>query len=213
MESVKLKLTYLCKHLGKHLGRHLGLLAVLVLLTCAACEEPLRLPYIEPTLHNWSENYHGVAGLKLHVFNTGSIQVPSRVVYRSGSLPQRQALDILVFGIEHPKHGLILVGTGFNRAIAQDAEHYLGGFRSAIGVPHMEPEQDILSQLKAAQLSPDNVGFVIMPDLRLDHTGEVESFPHATVVVAALNILLQSAVVILGCTCKTNSIRWGNGNS
>ena len=186
MESAKIQLIYRYRHIRRHiLCRHIRLLAVLVLLTCAACEEPLRLPYIEPVLHNWSENYHGVAGLKLHVFNTGSIQVPSRVVYHSGSLPQRQVLDILVFGIEHPKHGLILVGTGFNRVIAQDAEHYLGGFRSAIGVPHMEPEQDILSQLKAAQLSPDNVGFVIMPDLRLDHTGELESFPHATVVVAS----------------------------
>ena len=177
MESVKLKLTYLRKHLG--------LFAVLVLLTCAACEKPLRLPYIEPALHNWPENYRGVSGLKLHVFNTGSIQVPSRVVYESGSLPQRQALDILVFGIEHPQHGLTLVGTGLNRGIADDAEHYLGGFRSVIGAAHMEPGQDILSQLKAAQLFPDKVGFVILPDLRLDHTGEVESFPHATVVVTS----------------------------
>ena len=182
MESEKFRLTYLYKRLG----RHLGLLAVQVLLlTCAACEERLRLPYIEPALHNWPENYHGVAGLKLHVFNTGSIQVPSRVVYESGSLAQRQALDILVFGIEHPKHGLILIGTGLNRAIVQDAEHYLGGFRSAIGAAHMEPEQDILSQLKTAQLSSDKVSFVVLPDLRLDHAGELESFSHATVVVTS----------------------------
>ena len=173
-----------------HWFTRLGLLVVLVLLTCAGCEEPLRLPYIEPALHNWPENYHGVAGLKLHIFNTGSIQVPSRVVYHSGSLQQRQALDILVFGIEHPKHGLILVGTGLNRAIAQDAEHYLGGFRSAIGAAHMEPEQDILSQLKTAQLSSDKVSFVVLPDLRLDHAGELESFSHATVVVTSRSIVL-----------------------
>ena len=53
MESEKFKPTYLYKRLG----RHLGLLAVLVLLTCVACEEPLRLPYIEPALHNWPEEY------------------------------------------------------------------------------------------------------------------------------------------------------------
>ena len=181
MESAKFKLIYQCGYIG----RHIGLLAVLGLLTCAACEEPLRLPYIEPALHNWTEKYRGVSGLKLHVFNTGSIQVPSRVVYESGSLPQRQTLDILVFGIEHPQHGLILVGTGLNRVIAQDAEHYLGGFRSALGAAHMEPEQDIVSQLEAAQFSPDKVGFVVLPDLRLDHTGELESFPHATVVVTS----------------------------
>ena len=47
----------------------------------------------------------------------------------------------------------------------------------------MQPSQDILSQLKTAQLSVEAVKFIIMPDLRLDHSGELESMPQAAVVV------------------------------
>ncbi len=160
------------------------LFVVCVLILGAACEEPLRLPYIEPVLHNWpAEQYQGVRGTKLHVFHTGSITVSSRIVYRDGSLPQQHTLDILVFGIEHPKQGLVLVGTGLNRGLAEDAPRYLGPVRSVFGQADMQPGQDILSQLKTTQLSAERVKFVVLPDLRLDHTGELESLSQAAAVV------------------------------
>ena len=154
-----------------------------VLILGVACEEPLRLPYIEPILHNWPEQYRGLRGTKLHVFQTGSIAVSSRIVYRDGSLPQQHTLDILVFGIEHPEQGLVLVGTGLNRGLADDAPRYLGPVRSIFGQADMQPGQDILSQLKSAKLSVEKVKFVILPDLRLDHSGELESLSQAAAVV------------------------------
>ena len=139
------------------------LLIACVLILGVACEEPLRLPYIEPILQNWPEQYRGVSGTKLHVFDTGSIAVSSRIVYQDGSLPQQHTLNILVFGIEHPKQGLILVGTGLNRGLAEDAPRYLGPVRSIFGQADMRPGQDILSQFKTAQLSAERVKFVILP--------------------------------------------------
>ena len=159
------------------------LLAACVLVLSVACEEPLRLPYIEPVLHNWPEQYQGVSGIKLHVFHTGSIALSSRVVYQDGSLPQQHTLDILVFGIEHPKQGLVLVGTGLNQGLAEDAPRYLGPIRSIFGQADMQPGQDILSQLRTARLSAEAVKFVILPDLRLDHTGELASLSQAAAVV------------------------------
>ena len=159
------------------------LLVACVLILGVACEEPLRLPYLEPVLHNWPEQYRGVRGTKLHVFHTGSITVSSRIVYRDGSLPQQHPLDILVFGIEHPKQGLVLVGTGLNRGLAEDAPRYLGPVRSVFGQADVQPGQDILSQLKTAQLSAERVKVVILPDLRLDHTGELEGLSQAAAVV------------------------------
>ena len=47
----------------------------------------------------------------------------------------------------------------------------------------MQPGQDILSQLKTTQLSAERVKFVVLPDLRLDHTGELESLSQAAAVV------------------------------
>src|SRR5712692_1451176 len=151
----------------------------------SACDKPLRLPYIAPELHNWPKSYKGVAGLKLRVFNTGTLVVPRKLVYRDGSLLGTASLDILVFVIEHPRHGLILVGTGLNRKIADNPERYMATFRTSAGTPMMEKGQDILSQLKRAKLPGEKVRHIILPDLRLDHTGELESFPLAQPIVAS----------------------------
>ncbi|MBI3302552.1 MAG: MBL fold metallo-hydrolase [Deltaproteobacteria bacterium] len=151
----------------------------------SACDKPLRLPYITPELHHWPKPYKGVTGLRLHVFNTGTIAVPGKLVYREDRLLGTHSLDILVFAIEHPRQGLILVGTGLNRQIAGHPDRYLGAFRTSLGSPTMAKGQDILSQLKNTKLPNEKVRHVILPDLRLDHTGELESFPFAQVIVAS----------------------------
>jgi len=157
----------------------------LLLVLVSACEKPLRLPYVTPELHNWPKPYKGMTGLRLHIFNTGTLAVPNKLVYRDGSLLDTVSLDILVFVIEHPRYGLILVGTGLNRKIADGAERYLGAFRTSLGAPRMEKGQDILSQFKRAKLPGEKVRYIILPDLRLDHTGELESFPVAQPIVAS----------------------------
>jgi len=155
------------------------------LLVLAACEKPLRLPYILPELHNWPKPYKGVAGMRLHIFTTGKIEFPAKGVYRDSSVRGKRALDILVFAIEHPRHGVILFGTGLNHAIASDSAPYLKGWLATLGKPTMAKEQEITAQLQKAKLAPEKVRHVILPDLRFDHTGEVESFATAQVIVSA----------------------------
>lgn len=158
---------------------------ILFLLLLAACEKPLRLPYITPELHHWPTPYHGVPGLRLHVFSTGKIELPAKVVYRDGSVLGKQTLDILVFVLDHPRQGLVLFGTGLNHEIANDAERHVGSLLTTVGKPTMTKGQDILSQLQTAKMPIEKVHHLILPDLRFDHTGEVESFSTAQVIVAS----------------------------
>lgn len=158
---------------------------LLLSLLCSACEKPLRLPYVTPELENWPTPYEGIAGLKLHVFKTGEVTALKKLAYRGSSLLDTLNLDILVFAIEHPRHGVVLVGTGLSRAVAHEAESYLGGFRTAIGSLTMAEGQEIFSQLAYANLSAQRVRMIILPDLRFSHTGELENFPTAQIVVAS----------------------------
>lgn len=158
---------------------------LLISLLFSSCEKPLRLPYVTPELQNWPKSYKGVEGLKLHVFKTGEVTARKKLVYQGSSLLDTLDLDILVFAIEHPRHGVILVGTGLSRAVAQEAESYLGAFRTAIGSPTMAEGQDLFSQLTYANLSEKRVRTIILPDLRFSHTGELENFPTAQVVVSS----------------------------
>jgi glyoxylase-like metal-dependent hydrolase (beta-lactamase superfamily II) len=158
---------------------------LLVSLLFFACEKPLRPPYVTPELRNWPTQYKGVAGLKLHVFKTGEVTTARKLAYRGGSLLDSLVLDILVFAIEHPRQGLVLVGAGLSRAVAQEAESYLGVFRTSIGSPFMAEGQDIVSQLASTKWSEKNVRTLILPDLRFSHTGELENFPSAQIVVTS----------------------------
>lgn len=157
-----------------------GLLA----LCGGACEERRRLPYVEPVLHDWPEGYRGQSGLKLHVFHTGSLDLPDRLVYRGGSVARRRSLTVLSFGVEHPEHGLVLIGTGLNRNVAGDAADYLGPVRAAVVRAELQAGQDAVAQLDAAGFAAEEVRFVVMPDLGFDHAGEVETFAQAEVIVA-----------------------------
>lgn len=119
------------------------------------------------------------------MFQTGKVEIPARIVYRDGNVLEKQTVDILVFAVEHPRQGTVLFGTGLNRAIADDSAQYLPGWLGVLGKPTMAKGQEITAQLPKAKLSLEKVRHVILPDLRFTHTGEVESFPTAQIIVAA----------------------------
>jgi glyoxylase-like metal-dependent hydrolase (beta-lactamase superfamily II) len=160
----------------------LGIFALFFL----GCERPLRLPYIPPELHSWPKPYKGTRGLKLHVFTTGSLEVPRALLVRGGSWLRRQELDILAFLIEHPSQGFILFNTGLNREIAEDPERYMGPLLVALTRPKMAEGQDLFSQIEQAGLPTERVSRIVVSDLRLDHTGELERFPSAEVIVTQI---------------------------
>ena len=151
-----------------------------------SCERPLRLPHIPPELHNWPKQYRGVKGLKLHVFTTGSLEVPRALLVRGGSWLHRHQLDILAFLIEHPRQGFVLFNTGLSREIAKNPERYIGPLLVALTRPEMADRQDIFSQIEKAGLSTEKVRRIVVSDLRFDHTGELERFPAAEVVVTQI---------------------------
>ncbi len=151
-----------------------------------SCEKPLRLPYIPPELHSWPKQYKGVKGLKLHVFITGSLEVPQAFLGYGGSWLRRHQLDILAFLIEHPRQGLTLFNTGLNREVAKNPERYMGPLLFALTRPKMAEGQDLLSQIEQANLSTEEVRRIVVSDLRFNHTGELERFPSTEVIVTQI---------------------------
>src|ERR1043166_2442216 len=89
-------------------------LLCLLAASLSGCEEEQRVPYIPPALASWPQPYRGVAGLKIHVFVTGTLRVPEALILRSGNLTKTRDLPIPVVLIEHPKQGLVLFNTGLD---------------------------------------------------------------------------------------------------
>lgn len=156
-----------------------GLLAIGGL---SGCDEPLRVPYIPPTLANWPQPYRGVAGLKVHVVNTGYLRQSEALVVRGGSVTRTRDLPVPVFVIEHPTAGLILFNTGL-KPTASSSSPAPGGWMGALMPSSVLPGDELTTQFERAGLDPTAVRWIVLSTLRFDRTGQAAAFPNARVVV------------------------------
>jgi glyoxylase-like metal-dependent hydrolase (beta-lactamase superfamily II) len=89
-----------------------------------------------------------------------------------------------MYAFEHPTHGLVLFDTGVNHRGLADPAAWWG--KTVAGLEIRVSEQDCMpARLRSVGLKPEDVKFVIMSHLHIDHAGEMESFPKATFVVRA----------------------------
>jgi glyoxylase-like metal-dependent hydrolase (beta-lactamase superfamily II) len=161
-----------------------ALLAVVMAAAVSGCRESRRVPRIDPTLRNWPDSYAGVEGLEVHAFDTGTLALPKATVFRGGSWLSNMDLPATAFVISHPTEGLIVFDTGFNERIYESPNDYIGFATSIVGSFAMADRQDLVSQMRDAGFDPDNVSHVVLSHMHFDHTGSVEAFANADVVVA-----------------------------
>jgi len=109
--------------------------------------------------------------MKLYVFDGGRVHLPDL----NHLTPDRNVgtpvtIPMLMFLIDHPK-GLVVVDTGLDTVNSR--------------APFLEvtPEQRIDAQLRRVGYDPDDVKYVVLTHLHLDHVGGMPLFPKATFVV------------------------------
>lgn len=153
------------------------LCAAICTAVAGGCEDDLRVPYIPPTLANWPQPYHGVAGVKVHIFNTGYLRVPEALVLRGGSVTRKRDLAVPAVLIEHPQQGVVLFNTGLNPKPDEASSWW-----DLLGMEVL-PGKDLKSQMQDAGFKPEAVRWIVMSSLRFDRTGEMKAFPNARVVV------------------------------
>ncbi|WP_188681451.1 N-acyl homoserine lactonase family protein [Thermogymnomonas acidicola] len=109
--------------------------------------------------------------------------------------PKRDWIEIPVTAalVEHPD-GNILFDTG----IALDAmETHEKGLMEAFPITKISGENSIEKQLRAIDLAPGDVSFVVISHLHLDHAGQVRPFMDEKVPVIVQKRELQSALSML----------------
>ncbi len=79
--------------------------------------------------------------------------------------------------IEHPK-GLVLFDTGVNPKVADDPLGYWGGVATYLQV-RFSPDDAVDRQLNLLGYKPDDVKYVVVSHLHLDHSGGMALFPKA----------------------------------
>ena len=120
------------------------------------------------------------AGMKLYVLNSGSLKLGRGVLQNFGPMEPKIEIPVGMFVIHHPK-GNVMFDTGNNDKLITD-RGYWGKVADSIQ-PAMTPEVSIESQLGKIGMKPDDIKYVVVSHMHLDHGGNVAKFPNSTLVI------------------------------
>ena len=118
-------------------------------------------------------------GMKLYVFSSGALTIGKNILQNLGPTDTIQ-VPVGFFVVMHPK-GNVLFDTGNNDKILTDPS-YWGPFFKAVN-PVVTPDVAIDVQLGKIGLKPDDITYVVVGHLHLDHGGNVGKFPNSTLLV------------------------------
>ena len=119
------------------------------------------------------------AGMKMYAFSSGGLTI-AKSALQSGASSNPVTVPVGFFVVKHPK-GNFLFDTGNNDKIISDPS-YWGPFIKGLS-PERGPDVAIDTQLKKIGLSPDDIKYVAVGHMHLDHGGNVCKFPKATLLV------------------------------
>lgn len=120
------------------------------------------------------------AGMKLYAFSSGALTIGKGVLQNFGPMDPPIQIPVGFFVVQHPM-GNVLFDTGNNDKIITDPS-YWGPLFDALK-PVNTPDVAIDVQLEKIGLSPDDIKYVVVSHMHLDHGGNIAKFPNSTIVL------------------------------
>lgn len=163
-----------------------GLLALSLLSACAGGEKRPTfddLPKVSRVFEQQLVTARKVDGLRMTIYECGSVTAPGGAVSELKSWAARTKLDIPAFLVKHPTKGYVLFDTGLHPDMETIPEKKMGRIAYFFVPFKAGPGQNIAAQLEAAGVKRDEVRTVVVSHLHLDHAGMVDAFPKATVLI------------------------------
>ena len=118
--------------------------------------------------------------LKLYAFSSGALTLGKGALVNNAPMEPPIQVPVGFYVIRHPK-GTVLFDTGNNDRIITDPGYWGASFTAM--KPVNTPDVAIDTQLKKIGLTPDDITYVVVSHLHLDHGGNVGKFPKSTIVV------------------------------
>jgi len=118
---------------------------------------------------------------KLYVFTSGSLGGFPKAALQIGGQGNIDWAPVSFYVITHPK-GNIIFDTGNNDKTITDPEGWWGPLAKGFGL-QMTQDDAIPAQLAKIGLKTDDIKYVVVGHLHLDHGGNISQFPNSTLVV------------------------------
>jgi glyoxylase-like metal-dependent hydrolase (beta-lactamase superfamily II) len=118
--------------------------------------------------------------IRLYAFSSGALTIGRGILQNLAPVDPPIQIPVGFFVVRHPR-GNVLFDTGNNDKLIADPNYWAPELRAL--KPAMTPEVAIDVQLKKIGLTPDDIRYVVVSHLHLDHGGNVAKFPKSTLVV------------------------------
>ena len=118
--------------------------------------------------------------IRLYAFSSGALTIGKGILQNLAPVDPPIQIPVGFYVVRHPK-GNVLFDTGNNDKLIADPNYWptaLAGLK-----PAMTPDVAIDVQLKKIGLSPDDIKYVVLSHMHLDHGGNIAKFPKSTLVV------------------------------
>lgn len=123
--------------------------------------------------------------IKLYAFSSGALTIGKGVLQNFAAMDPPIVIPVGFYVVKHPK-GNVLFDTGNNDKLIDDKNWWPAGLQGL--KPAMTPDMAIDFQLKKIGLTPDDIKYVVLSHMHLDHGGNAAKFPNSTIVVQKTEI-------------------------
>lgn len=118
--------------------------------------------------------------IQLYAFSSGALTIGKGILQNLAPVDPPIVVPVGFFVVKHPK-GNVVFDTGNNDRIITDPAYWGDSFKAL--KPVNTPDVAIDTQLQKIGLKPDDIKYVVVSHLHLDHGGNVAKFPKSTIVV------------------------------
>jgi glyoxylase-like metal-dependent hydrolase (beta-lactamase superfamily II) len=123
--------------------------------------------------------------IKLYAFSSGALTIGKGALVNFAPTDPPIKVPVGFYVVKHPK-GTVIFDTGNNDKIITDPSYWGASFDAL--KPVNTPDVAIDVQLQKIGLKPDDITYVVVSHLHLDHGGNVGKFPNSTLIVQKTEI-------------------------
>jgi glyoxylase-like metal-dependent hydrolase (beta-lactamase superfamily II) len=120
-----------------------------------------------------------MTAISFHPFNSANFILDQSILTVGQGCGQSVKATATWGVIRHPE-GIVVVDTGLNSGIVEDAAANWGTGEDRLGVPEFPPERMLKNQLASIGIAPADVRYVVNTHLHGDHGGANGDLPDAT---------------------------------
>lgn len=119
--------------------------------------------------------------MKMYAFACGNLITDKSLITFGRDMGKKIEVPVPYYLIQHPK-GNVLFDLGNSIEVAKDAKKHWGAV-TEVYTPTMKEDDWVVTNIRKVGVKPEDINYVVLSHLHLDHAGAIGEFPNAKYIV------------------------------